>query len=112
MVVVPGVEGDFGVLPGHAPFISSIRPGVIVIDAEDGSQRKVAVIGGFAEVVPTRCTVLADTAIDCQGVSAADAEARLDEARKAVQAADNDLTRSLAERTLALAEALRSAVSA
>ncbi len=59
MVVVPGTEGDFGVLPGHAPLISSIRPGVITIDTADGKQRKIAVTGGIAEVVPERCTVLA-----------------------------------------------------
>ncbi len=62
MVVVPGTEGDFGVLPGHAPFISSLKPGVITIDTEGGKQQKIAVMGGFAEVVPERCTVLAETA--------------------------------------------------
>ena len=56
-VQVPGTLGDFGVLPGHAPFISTIRPGVVTIDAE-GKQSKFGVIGGFAEVTPERCTLL------------------------------------------------------
>jgi F-type H+-transporting ATPase subunit epsilon len=110
MVVVPGVEGDFGVLPGHAPFISAIRPGVIIIDTADGAQRKIAVMGGFAEVVPERCTVLAEVAIDCSELSATDVEARLDEARAALEAAENDIDRSYAEKKLALAEAIRSAI--
>jgi len=59
MVVVPGTLGDFGVLEGHAPFISTIRPGVITIDTENGEKRLVSIIGGLAEVVPERCTILA-----------------------------------------------------
>jgi F-type H+-transporting ATPase subunit epsilon len=109
MVVVPGVEGDFGVLEGHAPFISAIRPGVITIDTAEG-QRKLAVMGGFSEVVPERCTVLAEVAIDCGELSASDVEARLDEARSSLEAAENDHERTLAEKRLALAEAMRTAV--
>lgn len=65
MVVVPGGEGDFGVLPDHALLISTVRPGIIDVYGED--QRSVTqrlfVSGGFAEVVPERCTVLADEAL-------------------------------------------------
>ena len=98
MVVVPGTEGDFGVLPGHAPFISTIRPGVIVIDTKDGKQRKIAVIDGIAEVVPERCTILAETAIDCEGISAIDAEARLDAARQELEAAEHDEAKTAAQK--------------
>ena len=57
MVVVPGGEGDFGVLPGHAPLIASVRPGVIEIyDGREVSDR-IFVAGGFAEVTRERCTV-------------------------------------------------------
>jgi F-type H+-transporting ATPase subunit epsilon len=64
MVVVPGTEGNFGVLPGHALFISTVRPGIIDIYA-DGMPtitERIFVAGGFAEVTPERCTVLADEA--------------------------------------------------
>jgi len=63
MVVVPGTEGYFGVLPGHAPLISSLRPGTI--DVYDGKviAERIFVAGGFAEVTNRRCTVLADEAI-------------------------------------------------
>ena len=62
-VDLPGAEGDFGVLAGHAPIISSLRPGIIVVFGEAGEQLKVVVNGGFAEVGPAGLTVLADTAL-------------------------------------------------
>ena len=60
MVTIPGTEGEFGVLPGHAPFISTLRPGTITIDTADGKQQTIEVSGGFAEVTPEHCTVLAE----------------------------------------------------
>jgi len=63
MVVVPGAAGDFGVLPKHSPLLSSIRPGVVTITAADGSVRKIFVAGGFADVNPDICSVLAEEAI-------------------------------------------------
>jgi F-type H+-transporting ATPase subunit epsilon len=61
-VDVPGVEGDFGVLAGHAPLVSTLRPGILVIYRDDG-ELKVVVNGGFAEVGPGGLTVLADMAV-------------------------------------------------
>jgi F-type H+-transporting ATPase subunit epsilon len=63
MVVVPGTEGNFGVLPGHAPLISMIRPGTIDIYEGPAVKQRLFVVGGIAEVTPERCTVLADEAI-------------------------------------------------
>jgi F-type H+-transporting ATPase subunit epsilon len=63
MVVVPGTEGNFGVLPGHAPLISTIRPGTIDIYEGRTITERIFVVGGIAEVTPERCTVLADEAI-------------------------------------------------
>src|SRR5207249_3767438 len=62
MVVVPGTEGNFGVLPGHAPLISTIRPGMIEIYEGQTVTRRIFVVSGVAEVTPERCTVLADDA--------------------------------------------------
>ena len=62
MVVVPGTEGHFGVLPGHAPFTSTVRPGVIEIYNGGEVTGRLFVAGGFAEVTPERCTVLAEEA--------------------------------------------------
>ena len=61
-VDVPGAEGDFGVLAGHAPFVTTVRPGLLTLYHE-GSALKVVVNGGFAEVNPEGLTVLADMAV-------------------------------------------------
>src|ERR1700693_2676457 len=76
MVVVPGTEGDFGVLPGHAPLISTIRPGTIDIYEGRTITERIFVVGGIAEVTPERCTVLADEAMapDSLDRAALDAE--------------------------------------
>ncbi|MBB5045513.1 F-type H+-transporting ATPase subunit epsilon [Rhodopseudomonas rhenobacensis] len=60
-VDVPGVEGDFGVLAGHAPVVAVIRPGLLTITA-GGNQQKIVVLGGLAEVSDKGLTVLADVA--------------------------------------------------
>jgi F-type H+-transporting ATPase subunit epsilon len=60
-VDVPGLEGDFGVLANHAPMVATLRPGILTIHA-GGTQRKMVVLGGFAEVSNGRLTVLADVA--------------------------------------------------
>jgi F-type H+-transporting ATPase subunit epsilon len=63
MVVVPGTEGDFGVLAGHAPFMSTIREGELAIYAsEDAAPERVAISGGFAEVNERGLTILAERA--------------------------------------------------
>jgi F-type H+-transporting ATPase subunit epsilon len=61
-VDLPGTEGDMGVLAGHAPLVTTLRPGILVIFAE-GAQQRIVVNGGFAEVGPAGLTVLADMAV-------------------------------------------------
>jgi F-type H+-transporting ATPase subunit epsilon len=74
MVVVPGSEGNFGVLAGHSLLISTVRPGVI--DVYDGNEisERIFVSGGFAEVTAERCTVLADDAVPLSSLDAATIE--------------------------------------
>ena len=86
MVVVPGAEGDFGVLPRHSRLISTVRPGVINVYQGSSVDQRIFVSGGFAEVTPERCTVLATEAID---ISAID--------RGAVEAEIKDLTDDLSD---------------
>jgi F-type H+-transporting ATPase subunit epsilon len=62
-VDVPGSEGDFGVMAGHAPLVSMLRPGILTVRGEQGEQR-VFIHGGFAEVSASGLTVLADVATD------------------------------------------------
>jgi F-type H+-transporting ATPase subunit epsilon len=66
-VDVPGSEGDFGVLAGHAPFVTTLRPGILTVYREGGSMR-VVVSGGFAEVSDAGLTVLADVAVPIEDV--------------------------------------------
>jgi F-type H+-transporting ATPase subunit epsilon len=61
-VDLPGSEGNLGILPGHAPLVTTLRPGVVTI-IRDGQREPVVVIGGFAEVGPAGLTVLADRAV-------------------------------------------------
>ena len=74
MVIVPGTEGNFGVLPGHALFISTVRPGVIDVYEDDTVSERIFVSGGFAEVTPERCTVLADEAVPISSLDRAAVE--------------------------------------
>ena len=89
-VVVPGVEGEFTVLPGHAPVISALRPGVV--DATLGDARKIRVFvkGGFAEVDADRVTVLAERALDVEAMDAATVSQELQAAEADLAAATGD----------------------
>ena len=69
-VVVPGNEGDFQVLTEHAPLMTAVRPGVVVIDDAAGRHHRVFVRGGFAEVNPFGLILLAETAIPFEDLSA------------------------------------------
>lgn len=90
MVVMPAAEGDLGVLPGHSPMIVMLRGGTITL--HEGSQvtDRLFVAGGFAEITPDRCTVLADEALPLAEVSRAAAERRLSEAEAALAAANRN----------------------
>ena len=69
-VDVPGAEGDFGVLAGHAPVVATIRPGILTVMA-GGTQQKIVVLGGLAEVSAKGLTVLADVATSMQDLDRA-----------------------------------------
>ena len=114
MVVIPGTEGDVGVLPGHSLLIAAVRPGVIDIHEGGQVRESIFVAGGFAEVSPERCTVLAEEAVPVAEIDRAEAEKRLEDAKQALTKAgeiaggDTDA----AERELKTAEAMLAAASA
>lgn len=89
-VVLPGQEGELGILPGHVPLITRIRPGAVRIQAEDGTEESVFVAGGILEVQPDRVTVLADTAIRSKDLDEAKAAQALEEAKVARQNAQSN----------------------
>jgi F-type H+-transporting ATPase subunit epsilon len=91
-VDVPGAEGDFGVLPGHAPFISALRPGVLTI-RNGADLKRYFVRGGFAEVHPEGLTVLAETAVPVEDVDREAMAAAIKAAEKNVADARDDAAR-------------------
>jgi F-type H+-transporting ATPase subunit epsilon len=95
-VVVPGADGDFAVLAGHAPFITTLRPGVLDVTA-GGSKRRVLVKSGFAEVDPARLTILAQAAYDVDELTPAVAAKELAAAEAELAAAKDDEARSAAD---------------
>ena len=70
-VVVPGAEGYFTMLKGHAPFMSTLRPGIVTITGSDGGSERVFVRGGFADVNENGLTILAELAIPMSELDAA-----------------------------------------
>jgi F-type H+-transporting ATPase subunit epsilon len=106
MVVVPGTDGNFGVLPRHAPMISTVRPGVMDIYKGGRVSERIFVAGGFAEVMPDRCTVLADVAVPVSELDTAKAEHALKDAREDLADAKTDADRQAAEKAIAVAEAM------
>jgi F-type H+-transporting ATPase subunit epsilon len=88
MVVIPASEGDIGVLPNHSPMIVLLRGGTISIYEGNRVTDTLYVSGGFAEITPDRCTVLADEATPTGELSKAEGERRLTEAEAAYAAAD------------------------
>lgn len=98
MVVVPGSEGDFGVLPGHTPVISSVRPGIIHIFEGGAVKSRIFVAGGFAEVTGERCTVLAEEAVPLDEIDRDQVEKDLQNAVDDIaDSGENASDRALAE---------------
>jgi len=106
MVVVPGEEGDFGVLTRHAPMISTLRPGVIKVHDGGAVTEQIFVAGGFAEVTPTRCTVLAEEAVAVGDIDRAATEQRLSDARDDLLDAKEASETAAAEQQIKIAEAM------
>ena len=104
MVVVPGAEGDFGVLPGHTPMISTVRPGIVNVYEGREIVERMFVAGGFAEVTAARCTVLADRAVAVDELDRAAAEQTLKDAREDLADAKTDDERAEAEKQIAICD--------
>src|SRR5690349_3884398 len=92
MATIPAIEGEMGVLPGHSPMMVALRGGVIRVRENGAETETLFVAGGFAEVSPERCTVLADEATPLASLSRSEAERRLQEAETALAATAADDT--------------------
>jgi F-type H+-transporting ATPase subunit epsilon len=97
-VVVTGAEGDFQVLTDHAPFLTSVRPGVVAIEDAVGRRHRVYVRGGFAEVNRLGLILLAETAIPFEDLSAAQLDQEIKNAEEDVADANEDQKRQAQEK--------------
>jgi F-type H+-transporting ATPase subunit epsilon len=114
MAIIPAAEGEMGVLPGHAPMIVALRGGVIRVTEGGRETEQLFVMGGFAEITPTRVTVLADEATPVASLSRAAAAERVKEAEAALAHATDaaPAVRDQAMDRLAAARAMAEAAQA
>lgn len=112
MVVVPGAEGEFGIMAGHAPMMSTLRPGVLRVSGAAGGDQAYYVRGGFAEAGPKGLTVLAEHAIALNDLNADDLARQIREAEEDVTDADDDAMREKAAVHLAQLRDVQAALAA
>jgi F-type H+-transporting ATPase subunit epsilon len=108
MVTVPGREGDFGVLAGHAPVISSLRPGVIEVKGGTGGDSRFFVLGGFTEVTPRKLTVLAEDVRPMSEMDASKVDECIRNAEEDILQAKTEADRAKAVESLDHLKVLRS----
>lgn len=109
-VVVPGTDGYFTVLADHAPTMSTLRPGVADVTRTDGETDRFVVFGGFVDVTPQACTILAESAVRVADIDRADLEQRIEDAREDVADARDDEARAKAQAYLDQLATLQDAV--
>src|SRR5690606_29331651 len=110
-VVIPGTEGELTVMANHAPLMTSIKPGVVSVQLGDGRTDRYVVFGGFADIVPEGCTLLAESAIAVKEINREDLTRRIQDAKEDVADARNDDDRTKAELFLAQLTTLEAAVA-
>lgn len=109
-VDLPGSEGDMGILPGHAPLVTTLRPGIVTI-FRGGQREPVVVISGFAEVSPTGLTVLADKAVARADFDIALLADEIKDAEEDVADSQDDAQRDRLARQVEQLKALQAALS-
>ncbi len=115
MVVIPGTEGDLGILPSHAKVVTSLRGGLVDIYEGGKVTDRFFVTGGFAEVTEARCSVLADEIIRQAAIDTVAAQVKLAEAKAAFEAVDTqdtDAYREASDKLISAQAMVDSAVAA
>lgn len=105
MVVLPAAEGDLGVLPGHSPVISTVRPGTISVFKGGNVEQRIFVAGGFMEVTKERCTVLAEDVMNVSDIDITAAKQLVSDFNDDIRTAKSDDEKAAAEAGLAVATA-------
>ena len=106
-VDVPGAEGEFGVLAGHAPLIATLKPGILRVYGGSGAPQRIVVKGGFAEVGPTGLTVLAEQAVSAEDYDPAMIEESIRDTEEDIADVTSDAARDKARQRLEQLETLR-----
>lgn len=89
-VVIPATLGEMTVLANHAPTMTTIKPGVVTVKLASGQTEKYVVFGGFADILPSGCTLLAESALTLQSVTRETLQKRIEVAQKELEDADGD----------------------
>lgn len=106
-VVVPGAEGQFTVLANHAPFLSTLKPGVLEVTMADGTKDRIFVRGGFADANPSGLTLLAEEAQRLADMNSASLDQAMQNAREDVADAKDEARKSAAQMRLAQLEEVK-----
>lgn len=109
-VVIPGTEGEMTIMAHHAPVMTSVKPGVVELTDTDGGSEKFVVFGGFADILPDRCTLLAESAVRVADIDQEELQQRIQNAREDVADAKDAEARAKAEEQLHHLETLGAAV--
>lgn len=109
-VTLPGTEGDMGIFAGHAPVLSTLRPGVVVVNKEGGATDRIFVRGGFAEVNPQGLILLAETAIPLADLDAGAIAGQIKDAEEDLADAVDDESRRKAQENLDHLKGLQAAL--
>ncbi|MGV3550370.1 F0F1 ATP synthase subunit epsilon [Rhizobium sp.] len=109
-IVLPATEGEMTVMANHAPFMTTIRPGVVTVKAEDGTVSKFVVFGGFADILPSGCTLLAETAYATADFTRDILSGRVELARADLESSQSDEGRSRVNQLIVDLESLANVI--
>ena len=109
-VIIPGSEGELTVMAQHAPLMTTVKPGIVTVKTAAGAEQRYVVFGGFADILPHACTLLAESAVAIADLNRDDLSRRIDEAREDVAGAPDDESRTKAEQMLTHLATLHDAV--
>ena len=103
LVVAPGIEGQLGILPHHAPLMTALQPGEILI-RKDGEETYLAVTGGFMEVIGNKVTILADACERSDEIDESRAQEAMERAREGLERQESDSQLELAVASMRIAQ--------
>ncbi len=111
-VVIPGTEGEMTVMANHAPVMTTVKPGVVTVKTAAGAEERYVVFGGFADIVPAGCTLLAESAVAVKDIDRAELTRRIKDATDDAADAKGDEGKAKAEAYLNHLTTLEAALAA